>query len=239
MNVDIQELEVADYNIMENVKTAIYRLWKYKLVVVLMTLVGCLAAIIYIGIVGVRTNYYSSASIYSMVYGSYEDSTNGVKVMNTYAGLLGSPSVCERAAALMQDSDISANTLKNMVSSGQIYLRGASTDSKSYGYELTLVTRVASPDNVVDISNAMAIAFVDEINELMGTRTLQVLDEATRYSMAKSISVPLYIAFFGALAMIGTCGIIFVKEFFSSKVFSVSQCESDNSLILGMIPYNK
>lgn len=239
MNVDIQELEIADYNIMENVKTAFYRLWKYKLVVVLMTLVGFLAAIIYISVVGVRTNYYSSASIYSMVYGSYEDSTNGVKVMNTYAGLLGSPSVCERAAALLQDSNVSANSLKYMVSSGQIYLRGASTDSKSYGYELTLVTIAASPDYVVDISNAMAVAFVDEINELMGTRTLQVLDEATRYSMAKSISVPLYIALFGAVAMFATCGIIFVKEFFSAKVYSVTQCEQDKSLILGMIPYNK
>lgn len=239
MNIDIRELETADYDILENIKTAFYRLWKLKMVVILMTLIGVLASFIFIGIVGIQTNYYATASIYSAVYGSYEDSTDGVKVMNTYASLLGSTRVCERAAASLQEQGITADTLRSMVASSRIYLSGASSDSKSYGYRLTLVATSSSPERIVNIANAMATAFADEINDLLGTSTLQVLDEATAYTSAKSISVPLVIALFAAAAFIGTAGIIFVKEFFSTKVYSVAQCEQDKDLILGLIPYNR
>jgi len=239
MNVEIQELEIADYDILENIKTALYRLWKFKMVVVLMTLVGLLAAVIYISIVGISINYRSSATIYSMMYGSYQDSTDGVKVMNTYASLLGSANVCERAAATLQDPAITADVLRNMVSGGRIGLSGASTDSKSYGYRLTLIVSSSTQDKVVDITNAMAKAFVGEINDLIGSQTLQVMDNATRVSAVKSISVPLVVAIFGAVAFILTCGAIFVLEFFSSKVYSVAQCEAKESQILGLLPYQK
>lgn len=239
MNVDVQELEMADYDLFENIKTALLRLWKFKLVVVLMTLVGLLVSLVYISIVGISVNYRSSATIYSMVYGSYEDSTDGVQVMNTYAPLLGSSNVCERAAISLQESGITANTLKNMVSGGNIYLSGASTDSRSYGYRLTLVTMSGAPDYVQDISNAMSKAFVDEINDLLGSKTLQVVDSATGVSSSKSMSIPLCIALFGGIAFVLTCVVIFIKEFFSAKVYSVAQCENEKEKVLGMIPYHK
>ena len=239
MNVEVQELEIADYDILENIKTALYRLWKFKMVVVLMTLVGLLAAVIYVSIVGISINYRSSATIYSMMYGSYEDSTDGVAVMNTYASLLGSSSVCERAAASLQDPEITADVLRGMVSSGRIGLSGASTDSKSYGYRLTLVVINSTQDKIVDITNAMAKAFVGEINDLIGRQTLQVMDNASRVISVKSISIPLIIAIFGVVAFVLTCGVIFVIEFLSPKVYSVAQCETKENQILGLIPYQK
>lgn len=237
MKMEVNELETADYDILENIKVAFYRLWKMKLIVVLMTLVGFLAFIVYIGIVGVHTTYASTASIYSAVYGSYEDSTDGVTVMNKYSSLLGSTRVCDRAAGSLQEIGISSATLRNMVSGGYIYLSGASTDSKSYGTKLTLVVRMGSSEHIMDIANAMAKAFADEINDLLGISTLQVLDEAIGYSSYQSINVMLYFILFGAVAFIGTAGIIFVKEFFASRVYSVAQCEQDKELVLGMIPY--
>jgi len=239
MEVEVRELEIADYDLFENIKTALYRLWKFKLVVVLMTLVGLLLSLIYISIVGVKVNYQSTATIYSMVYGSYEDSSDGVKVMNTYASLLGSSNVCERAATYLQDTGVTASTLRGMVSGRAIYLSGASTDSKSYGYKLTLVTTSGTPDYVVEISNAMAKAFVDEINDLMGRQTLQVVDTASNAYSYKSINVTLIVALFGAGAFMLSCAAIFMKEFFSAKVYSVAQCEYKKERILGMIPYQK
>ncbi len=239
MNVEIQELEIADYDILENIKTALYRLWKFKMVVVLTTLVGLLASVIFIGIVGISTNYRSSATIYSMVYGSTEDSTDGVRVMNTYTDLLGSTTVCERAAANLQNPNITANDLRYMVSSGNIYISGASKDSKSYGYKLTLVTVASQPENVIEISNAMAKAFVDEINDLLGVNTVQVVDNAMGVTASRSISIPLVVALFGAVAFVLACAAIFVKEFFSTKVYSVAQCEDRKEMVLGMIPYQK
>lgn len=239
MNVDVCELEMADFDLFENIKTAFCRLWKFKLVVVLMTLVGFLVSLIYISIVGISVQYYSSATIYSMVYGSYQDSTYGVTVMNTYASLLSSTNVCERAAVSLQDQGITGSMLKSMVSGGKIYLSGASTNSKSYGYKLTLVTRDASPEYVMEISNAMSRAFADEINDLLGSKTLQVVDSAVGVSSSKSISAPLCIALFGAVAFVLTCVVIFMKELLSVRVYSVAQCENRKELVLGMIPYHK
>ncbi len=239
MNMDIRELETADYDILENVKTAFYRLWKQKLIVILVTLIGFLASFIYIGIVGIHTNYRATASIYSAVYGSYEDSEYGVEVMNSYASLLSSQRVCERAAASLLEYNITSSTLKSMMSSGRIYLSGASSDSKSYSNKLTLVVTMGSSEHVSDIANAVAQAFTDEINDLLGSTALQVLDESVGYSSYKSINVKLYFVLFGAMAFIASAGIIFVKEFFSAYVYSVAQCEQNKEMILGMIPYER
>ena len=153
----------------------------------------------------------------------------GVTVMNQYASMLGSTRVCDRAAGSLQEYGITSNELRSMVANGNISLSGASTDSKTYGTKLTLVVNV----------NAMAKAFADEINDLLGVSTLQVMDEAVEYTAHHSINLTLYFILFGAVAFVGTAGIIFIKEFFSSKVYSVAQCEQDERLILGMIPYNK
>lgn len=238
MKVDINELETADYDVLENIKTAFYRLWKQKMIVVLLTLVGFLVFFVYFGIVGVRTTYQSAASIYSAVYGSYEDSTYGITVMNQYSSMLGSTRVCERAASNLQECGISAAQLRSLVANGSINLRGASTDSKSYGTKLTLVVNMESSEHIVDITNAMAKAFSDEINDLLGVSTLQVMDEATEYDSYQSMNVKLYFLLFGAAAFVGTAAILFLKELFNSKVYSVAQCEQNEKLVLGMIPYN-
>ena len=237
--MDIRELETADYDILENIKTAFYRLWKQKIIVVIMTLVGVMAAFIYIGLVGIQTYYSTGASIYSAAYGSYEDSADGVAIMNTHASLLNSNRVCERAAALLQDYNVSAAALKSMVNSGRIYLSGASSNSKSYGYKLTLVVVSTSSEYIVDVANAMAKAFVDEINDVMGTGSLQVMDEAVSYGSYKSLNPMLYILLFAAAAGVMTAGIIFIKEFLSAYVYSVAQCEQNKDLILGILPYDK
>lgn len=238
MKLDVKELETADYDILENIKTAFYRLWTMKAIVIIFTLIGLCVSLVYIGIVGIHTNYYSYASIYSVVYGSYSESASGVTVMNTYSSMLGTTRVCERAADKLSGSGVSASRLRSMVNNGNIYLSGASSDSKKYGYNLRLVVSSSSPENIVDIANAMASAYTDEINDLLGTSTLQVMDEAIGYNTVSSINVKLYMLLFAAAGFALSAGIIFVKEFFSSRVYSVAQCEPDKDLILGLIPYS-
>lgn len=240
MKMDIKELETADFDILENIKMAFYRLWKTKMIVLIMTLISLMAFVVYVGIVGVHTTYTTTASIYSAVYGSAQESDYGVSIMNKYSGLVGTSRVCERAAGNLVGTNITAQTLQSMAASGMIYMSGASTDSKKYGYRLVLVVRSNSPENVIEIANAMAQAFVDEINDLMGSNgSLQVFDKAVSVSTTKSMNVKLFAAIFAAAAFVGTAGIIFVLEFFSSKVYSVAQCEMDKDLVLGVIPYQK
>ena len=137
--------------------------------------------------------------------------------IESHASMLGSTRVCDRAAGSRQEYGITSNELRSMVANGNISLSGASTDSKTYGAKLTLVVNVGTSEYVVDVANAMAKAFADEINDLLGVSTLQVMDEAVEYTAHHSINLTLYFILFGAVAFVGTAGIIFIKEFFSSK----------------------
>ena len=239
MNSNVQDMEIADYNILQNIKASLYRLWKFKFVVVFATIIGFLLSIVYLTYVGDKFSYYSTATIYSAVYGSYSETTTGVSVMNTYAGILNSSRVCDRAAAEIGDARISGQYLQALVQNGKVYLSGASTSSKSYGYKLVLYTRLDTPDDVVAITNAMAKAFVSEINELLGVDVIQVFDEATACFATTQYSDFVMMIVFAAVGFVLSAGIIFVKEFFSSKVYVVAQCEKDKDLILGILPYTK
>lgn len=239
MKANIDELEIGDYDILENIKTAFYRLWKKKLIVAVMMIVGFFLFFVYIGVVGIQTTYLSSASIYSAVYGSYEDSTYGITVMNQYVSMLGSTRVRERAANNLHDSDITAAQLRKWVADGDIYMSGASADSKAYAAKLTLVVNIDSSDHIVEITNAMAKAFADEINDLLGVSALQVMDESTDFVSYQSINTKLYLLLFVGGAFVITVAVIFIKEFFATKVYSISQCEQDKMFVLGMIPYDE
>lgn len=236
--MDIKELETADYDILENIKAAFYRLWKLKMVVVLSTLIGLLTFFVYLSIVGNKTEYRSMAGIYSAMYGSYEDSAEGVRVMNNYASMLGTSRVCERAAETLGDSSLTAAELSNMVRSGEIYLAGASSNSRDFSYRLTLVVSTENMHRMVDVANAMAQAFADEINDFLGVSTVQVLEPATTIYSAKSINVTMFMILFAAAGFFLSAGLIFLKEFFSKKVYTIGQCEQKQEMILGMIPYS-
>lgn len=239
MNSDIKEMEITDYNILRNVVSALYRMWKMKWVIIFATAIGGLLSIAYIKYRGEQVVYYSEASIYSAVYGSYSETNSGVTFMNAYSSLLGTSRVCERAAAEIDDSRITANYLMNLVSSKSIALVGASRESKNYGYILKVQTVLSTPENVKEISNAMADAYVAEINDLMGVKSLQVVERAFTPERYKVSTDYLMIALFAAVGFFLSAAIIFFKEFFSSKVYIVSQCEKDKNLILGMVPYSK
>ena len=237
--MDIKELEAEDYDLLENIKAAFHRLWKLKLVVVLSALVGLLAFFVFLSFTGNRTVYQAAAGIYSAMYGSYEDSAEGVRAMNTYASMLGTSSVCARAAETLGDPDITADDLANMVRRGEIYLSGASNNSKEFGYRLTLVTALENSNRIVDVTNAMAQAFSNELNDFLGVSTLRILDPATAYYASRSVNVKLYMALSGAAGFFLSAMVIFIQAFFSSKVYTIGQCEKNRNMILGMIPYSK
>ena len=237
--MDIKELEAADYDLLENIKAAFHRLWRLKLVVVLSTLIGLLAFVAFLSVTDNRTLYQSAAGIYSAMYGSYEESADGVKVMNTYASMLGTSRVCERAAETLGDPRLTAADLSAMVRSGEIYLAGASSNSREFSYRLTLVVASESSDRIVDVANAMAQAFADEINDFLGVSTLQVLDPSTTFYASQTVNVKLYLVLFAAAGCFLSAAVIFIGAFFSPKVYTIGQCEKKQELILGMIPYSK
>lgn len=238
MNANIKEMEINDYNILQNMKAAFYRLWKMKTIVFLSTIIGVLAALIYTTLAGDELSFYSSATIYSAVYGSISETNSGVSVMNNYSSILGTTRVCERAATEINDPKITTAYLQELISSGKVKISGASASGK-YGYRLVLNTVLDSPDYVTIITNEMANAFVGEINDLLGQDVVQVFDESKVVFARKGSSNILPIIILGLAGFVLSAGIIFVKEFFSSKIQVVSQCTNDRNQILGILPYSK
>ena len=239
MNTEINDMEITDYNILRNIASAIYRTWKMKWIIVFATIIGGLLAVAFVKFRGDKYSYYSTAAIYSAVYGSYSETTSGVTLMNTYSSVLGTSRVCERAAAEIDDSRVTANYLMNLVASGAVSLVGANSESRKYAYRLVMQTVLDYPDNVVAITNAMANAYVSEINDLLGADNLQVFEKAMVTGIYKANTDYIIVAILAAVGFFLSAGIIFVKELFSSKVYIVSQCERDKNLILGLLPYTK
>ena len=237
--MEVNNIEAQDSDIIENALVSIREVWKKKLLVLLITIAGFLIALIYVSILGNSIRYYSSATLFSAVYGSYSDTTEGVAVMNRYSDLIGSSRVCSRAAQTLANHNISTEELQKMVSGGLIRVSGANTSSSSYGYKLTISVYSDSVELVLPITNAMASAFAAELNDLIGSSTIQVMDEATKYAAFHTVNVPLYLLVFAGAAFVVSCGVIFCLAFFSPWVRSVAQCEQDNDLILGLLPYTK
>lgn len=236
---DIRIIEEQDFDIIENAVVALREVWKKKLLIVLVTIAGFLMSIVYMSIKGNSVNYYCSATLFSAVYGSYSDTTTGVAAMNRYTDLIKSSRVCSRAAQDLESYNITSAELRKMTADGSIKVSGASTNSSSYGYKLTISVYSSSKEQIVAITNAMASAFAAELNDLLGSQTIQVMDEATGYASYNTLNVTLHILLFMGAAFVLACGLIFVFAFFSPWVRSVAQCEQDSDLILGMLPYTK
>lgn len=236
---EIKNIEKSDFDIIENAVVALRELWSKKLFIILVTIAGLLCALIFTAIKGNSERYYSSATLFSAVYGASSDATEGVAVMNRYAEMIGSSRVCNRAAKELTEYNITSEDLKKMVASGTISMTGANTNAMSYGYKLTLSVFSDSSETILPITNAMADAFAAELNDLIGSSTIQVMDQAVSYSHFKTTNTTLILMLGTGGAFVAVCGFIFVLAFFSPWVKSVNQCESDNDLILGLLPYVK
>ena len=236
---EIKNIETVDFDLIENVLVAIREVWKKRLLVLLITIAGFLLALIFVSIRGNSVRYYSSATLFSAVYGSYSDTNEGVAIMNRYSDLIRSSRVCNRAAQALVEYNIDTQDLQRMISDGMIKVSGANTQSTSYGYKLTISVFSDSSEQVLPITNAMASAFADELHDLIGSKAIQVMDEATNYSKFNTLNTKLYMLLFPGAAFALTCAVIFAVAFLSPWVRSVAQCEQDNDLILGLLPYAK
>ncbi len=236
---DIRSIEDQDFDLIENIFVSLRELWKKKLLIILVTIAGFLMALIYISIKGNSVKYYSSATLFSAVYGSYSDTTAGVAAMNRYTDLIKSSRVCSRAAQNLVSYNLTTADLQRMTADGSIKVSGASSNSASYGYKLTLSVHSESKEKILAITNAMAAAFAAELNELLGSQTIQVMDEATGFASYRTVNIVKVILLFAGAAFVLSCGLIFVVSFFSPWARSVAQCEREEDLILGMLPYTK
>lgn len=173
--------------------------------------------------------YRAYSNVYSVSFGSYTDSVEGVYVLQTYSDIINSKKVADRAAMIIGDDNIDGEKIKSMIT--------YSYSEQSPVYYIYATT--TDPQLSITIANAVAKAFVIEMNNIMGENNAQILDEAYDYEQVfngrkdqiKNILIITLIGIF--LCML----VIVMISFFSSKVESVNDVTLNGEIeILGVIP---
>ena len=175
------------------------------------------------------SNYYSAyVSIYSNSYGNVEESYNATVVMNSYAEVVTSSKVCERAASSLPQYGFDAGEIADLLNV-----------SSSDGVSIEIGASYIDPIVAEDIANAVAESFVIEMRNITGTNAVQILDSAVGATRTYNGFVHLWEnrALFLAAGFVLVAGVIFVAELFSNKARLVEQFVVDeNDFILGIIP---
>lgn len=197
------------------------------------------------GIIGIaltlnpgEDKYGASSSVYSVSAGSYKDSQTGTSAMNDYADIATSMKVCERAALLMGNANVTGTNIKSATS-----VKLSQTNSNSYTQVdsaiMTITSYWADPVVAMEMSQAVAEAFMIEMENILGTDDVQLLDKPYNYFVSYDATqnawkIRLISIAAGALAAMV---IIILSEIFGTKAATIRECTLREQLpVIGVIP---
>lgn len=213
---------------LEDFRLSLIELWKKKFLIIAAALLCFLIGLLVTFNMNVPSTYVARATVYSAFYGSYEESVDAAVAMVNYSEVLTSNKVCERAASIIGDANITATDIKSMISGG--------TSTSSIVMGINAISD--NPQVAMVVANAVAESFVIEIRTVTGSEAIQVLDEAKTAMIANNGSNTVWkiriLAFIvgGGLSTV----FIFFKELFSDKIKSMKQVENYEENVLGIIP---
>ena len=173
--------------------------------------------------------FLASADVYSAAFGSYTESIEGVTALKTYADIITSKKVADRAARIIGDDSLDGNMIKDMIS------YTCSETSPIY----TIKATSTSPSLSITVANAVANAFVIQMNTITGEGSAQILDEACNYekSFDGKKDQLLSIGIITLAGMVLSMLVVIGYSFFSGKVMSVQDATLNGELeIIGVIP---
>lgn len=196
---------------------------------------GVLTAVYYVDAENV---YDAKSSVYSISYGSYANSSEGVQVIKTYSDIVKSLRVAERAELLLGDGNLDKFAIYDMIEieEPELNASGYPIDDSSI---INIHAQSTSPDDAIRVANAVANAFVMEVSSITMESSVQVLDEAytceITYNALKEQGI--CVALFVAAGILLSCAIIVLKEIFSTRIVSIQQGTLYGELdIIGVIP---
>ena len=175
--------------------------------------------------------YEATSSIYTISNLSYTDlnQQKDVYTFQTYADVITSKKVADRAAEMLGNDYLDGATIRNMVT--------YSNKKGSPIYKIHVITN--SPQLSITVANAVATAAAIEINTITESNNSKILDEAYEYKQVfdgkrEQIKSILVFAFIGlAIGFI----IILIMACSSTKVETVNDVTLNGEIeILGVIP---
>lgn len=209
----------------EDIKIVISALFKNKLLIILLTIAGVSSGLMYSS--GLKTEYtYGASAAVSAVYSVGQGPISSSAVLTNYTEILTSDRVCEYAAALIADGDVTAERIRSMIH----------VSSGSNSYVLKIGARGVNPELSVKVANAVADGFVYQTAVITGNNAVQVLDYAKSADIVSNNRSYAVMLLFPAAAFIFACLLAVIAEIAPGRLRSVGQCVDDESELLTVIP---
>lgn len=182
--------------------------------------------------------YGATSSVYSVSAGSYKDSQTGISAMNDYADIATSMKVCERAALLMGNENITGKHIMNAT-----FVKTTENSSSTNGQVDSAILKITSywtdPVVAMEMSQAVAEAFIVEMQNILGTDDVQLLDKPYNYFISYNATQHQWkirmIALLAGAAI--AIAIIVLTEIFDTKARTIRECSLREELpVIGVIP---
>ncbi len=215
-------------------------LWKHRYFVIAMGILGTIIGVLFtIFVVPKENKYTATASVYCVSYGSLTESVDGTSVMRTYSSIIKSHRVTEHAAMLIADPEITGEDIYEEIEVDPLVVRGT-----TYVYEtdtpiISMHAVHEDENHAVSVVNAVADAFVQEINSMSDIMAIQVLDYAydgtlTYNAMQTCFLVVILLTLLGIFL---GCLIILFRVVFTDRVLSVTDAGLFGQMdVVGIIP---
>ena len=219
-----EEMRLQDY-----IRISFAQIWKNRILIAAVTLMFFLIGILYASWQNITNTYYAKATVYTVYGTTMQETTVASEALSGYSDIIKSKKVCQRAEAIIGDADITASYIKSAIST-------------SYNKSSTVMTISAYSENpaaALKIANAVAEAFVTEIQSITGNDRIQMLDEAddVRLSSNGLMGMINTILVFGIAGFAISIVVVAAGVIFSNKIKSVEQCLDEDEEILGIIPF--
>ena len=219
-----EEMKLQDY-----FRISCERIWKNKFLIVAATLIFMLGGILFATWQSISNTYYAKATICTMTGTTLQENSVVTDALSGYSDVATSRKVCQRAEAIVGNPGITSSQIKEMIS----------VSSNKSGTIMTITAYSQSPSIAVNVANAVAEAFVSEIQSITGSDKIQILDSADEVRMSsngfKGLITTVLAA--GAIGFALSVVLSISGLIFSSKVKSVEQCLDEDEDALGIIPF--
>lgn len=219
-----EEMKLQDY-----LRISCERIWKNKVLIVAATLIFMLGGILYASWQSISNTYYAKATICTMTGRTLQENSIVTDALSGYSDVANSRKVCQRAESIVGDPNITAGQIKEMIN----------VSSNKSGTIMTITAYSQSPTIAVNVANAVAEAFISEIQSITGSDKIQILDNADEVRMSsnglKGLISTVLVA--GAIGLALSIVISISGLIFSSKIKSVEQCLDEDEEALGIIPF--
>ena len=199
------------------------------------------AAVAYYGL-EVTDNFRATATVYSFTEGGSDQTMLGITALQTYSETIKSKKIARKAHELLGYSALTENDIYNMLSTEPRYFtNGASY----YENDLVVIPVYADSENITDsiaVANAAADAFVEEINHLLGTETVRVLDYANTAEQTEygTVLILLISAGSSVAAVLLVLMLLILIPILSLRVRTMKDLSLYGQItVLGVLPDNK